>query len=139
MNTEATRVLVRRLYDARARGDHDALVALIHPDIDWLLLAPIEVFPFAGSRKGKAAVLDALALLASLFELKRYVSDVIVVDGDRGAVLSNAAFMQRATGRTLSFRTADFLRFEDGLLIEFRELLDSLDVTQQALGRWIEL
>jgi hypothetical protein len=39
----------------------------------------------------------------------------------------------------LTFKLADFLRFESNLLVEFRELSDTFDVTQQALGRWLKL
>lgn len=137
MDTETTRALVRRLYEAYGRGDGSAFVETIHEDIDWMLYGPIEVFPFAGPRKGKTAVLDALAAMAQQYELKRYAPEILIADGNRAAVLSNVAFLQRSTGRVLTFRIADFLRFEDGRLAEFRELLDSFDVTQQALGRWL--
>jgi hypothetical protein len=98
---------------------------------------PLEVFPFQGPRSGKAAVLAAMSEIATLYELKRHVPKR--ADGDRAAVLANVAFVQRATGRTLTFKLANFLRFESGLLIEFRELSDTFDATQQALGRWLRV
>jgi ketosteroid isomerase-like protein len=55
----------------------------------------------------------------------------------RAAVMSNVAFVQRSTSRMLSFRTANFLRFRDGRLVEFREFWDVFDVVEQALGRWL--
>lgn len=139
METEATRTLVRRLYEAYARGDREAFEAMIHHDIDWVIYGPIELFPFAGVRKGKMEVLQALGQLLRQFELKRLEPEIVVVDGERAAVLSNVAFVQRATGRVLTFRLVDFLRFADRRVVEFRELLDSLDVAQQALGRWLRV
>lgn len=139
METEATRTLVRRLYEAYARGDREAFEAMIHHDIDWVIYGPIELFPFAGVRKGKMEVLQALGQLLRQFELKRLEPEIVVVDGERAAVLSNVAFVQRATGRVLAFRLVDFLRFADRRVVEFRELLDSLDVAQQALGRWLRV
>ena len=62
-----------------------------------------------------------------------------IVEDDRAAVMSDAAFLQRATNRTLSLRLADFLRFHDGRLIEFREFTDTFDAVEQALGKWIEV
>ena len=139
LETETTRNLVRRLYDAVAGGDVSALPRLIHNDIDWIIYGPLEVFPFQGPRSGKAAVLAAMSEIATLYELKRHVPEIVVADGDRAAVLANVAFAQRATGRTLTFKLANFLRFESGLLIEFRELSDTFDATQQALGRWLRV
>jgi ketosteroid isomerase-like protein len=139
VDTETTRALVTRMYEAYARGDRDDFADIIHDDIDWTIYGPIEVFSFAGSRKGKQAVLDALSDIAGQFELKRYVPEIVLADGARAAALSNVAFMQRSTGRILTFKIVDFMRFDDGRIIEFRELLDSFDVTQQALGRWLRV
>jgi ketosteroid isomerase-like protein len=139
VDTEATRTLVRRLYEAYARGDGERVAALIHDDIDWAIYGPVDVFPFAGARRGKEAVLKALAVIARDYELRRYVPEIILADGDRAAVMSDIAFMQRSTGRILRFRLANFLRFVDGRLAEFREFSDTFDVTQQALGRWLDV
>ena len=63
----------------------------------------------------------------------------IIVEGDRAAVMSEVAFQQRSTGRTVSTQLANFLRFRNGKLIEFREFANSFDLVEQALGRWIEV
>jgi ketosteroid isomerase-like protein len=65
LETETTRNLVRRLYDAVADGDVSALSGLIHDDIDWIIYGPLEVFPFQGPRSGKAAVLAAMSEIAN--------------------------------------------------------------------------
>ncbi|MND00314.1 hypothetical protein D3C83_188760 [compost metagenome] len=64
---------------------------------------------------------------------------MIIVDGDRAAVMSEVAFRQRSTDRTLRFQLANFLRIQDGRLIEFREFANSFDLVEQALGRFIEV
>ena len=61
------------------------------------------------------------------------------MDGDRAAVMSDVNFGQRATERTLRFRLANFLRFQDGRIIEFREFTNTFDVVEQALGRELPL
>jgi len=61
----------------------------------------------------------------------------MVVDGDRAAVMSDVAFKQRSTSRTLRFHLANFLRFRDGKLIEFREFANTFDLVEQALGRML--
>jgi ketosteroid isomerase-like protein len=135
----ATRAAVKALYEAYAARDLDRVAALIHDDIEWIIYGPVQVFPFQGPRRGKAQVLDVLAAIGKDYALERYVPEIIIVEGDRAAVMSDAAFMQRATKRTLSMRLANFLRFRDGLLVEFREFTDTFDAVEQALGKWIEV
>jgi ketosteroid isomerase-like protein len=134
-----TRAIVKSFYEAYAAGDLDRVAALIHDDIEWMMYGPVQVFPFQGPRKGKAQVLDVLAAIGKDYALERYVPEIIIVEGERAAVVSEAAFMQRATKRTLSIRLANFLRFSDGRLIEFREFTDTFDVVEQALGRWLDV
>jgi ketosteroid isomerase-like protein len=134
-----TRETVRELYDAYARRDFERIAASIHDDIDWVIYGPVSVFPFAGPRHGRAAVLEAMAGIAQAYSLESYKLEILIVDGDRAAVMSDVSFIQRATNRTLRFRVANFLRFQDGKLIEFREFTNSFDVVEQALGRELEL
>jgi len=135
----ATRAAVVALYEAYAARDLDRFAALVHDDIEWIIYGPVQVFPFQGPRRGNAQVLDVLGAIGKDYALERYVPEIIVVDGERAAVMSNAAFVQRATNRTLSMRLADFLRFQDGRLIEFREFTDTFDAVEQALGKWLEV
>jgi ketosteroid isomerase-like protein len=137
--TDTTRAIVTDLYAAYARRDFDRVAALIDDDVDWIIYGPVNVFPFAGQRRGRKAVLEALAGIAKDYMLERYQPQIVIVEGDRAAVMSEVAFKQRATGRTLSFQLANFLRFRDGRLIEFREFANTFDLVEQALGHWIEV
>ena len=53
--------------------------------------------------------------------------------------MSDVSFKQRATERMLRFRIANFLRFQDGRMIEFREFIDTFDVVEQALGHELRI
>jgi len=139
MQTETTRAVVSDLYDAYARRDFDRVATLIHDEIDWIIYGPVQVFPFEGQRQGKVAVLEALGGIAKDYMVERYTPEVIIVEGERAAVMSDVAFVQRATGRTLRFRIADLLRCQEGKVIEFREFTDSFDLVEQALGKFIEV
>lgn len=139
MNEEATRSVVGDLYAAYMRGDGERMAALIDDDVDWVIYGPVQVFPFAGHRRGKGAVLQALGRIAEDYSLEKYVPQVTVVDGDRAAVMSDVAFKQRSSGRTLTFHIADFLRFRDGRLFEFREFMNTFDVVQQVLDRQLAI
>jgi ketosteroid isomerase-like protein len=135
----ATRAAVRKLYDAYERRDFERVAALIHDDVDWIIYSPLTIFPFAGHRRGRAAVLKVMADAGQLYELEIYKTDVEIVDGDRAAVIADIGILQRETNRRLRFHVGNFLRFQDGKLIEFREFSNSFDVVEQALGREISL
>lgn len=139
MTESATRAAVRDLYDAYGRRDFVRVAALIHDDVDWVIYAPVAVFPFAGPRHGRAAVLQAMAGIAEIYSVEKYTPEVVIVDGDAAAVMSDASFRQRATGRLIRLRIANFLRFAGGHVIEFREFLNSYDAVEQALGRELQL
>ena len=125
MTEETTRAAVTDLYSAYAGGDGERMAALIADDVDFIIYGPVQVFPFAGHHQGKGAVLAALGRIAEDYLLESYVPQVTVIDGDRAAVMSDVAFKQRSSGRTLRFHIADFLRFHDGRLVEFREFMNT--------------
>jgi ketosteroid isomerase-like protein len=134
-----TRETVRRLYDAYSARDFEQVAAALHDNIDWVIYSPVSVFPFAGQRQGRAAVLQAMGSIAEQYQLESYKNEIVIVEGDRAAVMSDVSFTQRATKRVLRFRIANFLRFQDSKLIEFREFVNSFDVVEQALGRELNI
>jgi ketosteroid isomerase-like protein len=134
-----THAAVNALYDAYERRDFQRVAALIHDDIDWVIYGPVSIFPFAGPRRGRAQVMEALAGIADQFALESYKREIVIVEGDRAAVMSDVSFKQRATGRMLRFRIANFLRFQDGRIVEFREFANTFDVVEQALGHELKI
>jgi len=139
VNEGNTRAIVRELYDAYGRRDFERVAALIHDDIDWVIYAPMSVFPFAGPRHGRTAVLAAMAEIAVSFSLESYNPQVTIIEGARAALMSDVGYRQRTTGRVLRLRIAGFMRLQDSRLIEYREFIDSFDAVEQALGRELPL
>ena len=116
----------------------ERVAALIHDDVDWVIYAPMSVFPFAGPRRARRRArgdgrrrqgLCVGKLQAANHDRRRA----------RAALLSDVGYRQRSTNRVLRLRIANFLRFEDGRLIEYREFIDSYDAVEQALGRELQL
>ena len=55
-------------------------------------------------------------------------------------ILTEWAWRGQTVGkRMLRLRLVNFLRFQDGQVIEFREFSDTFDAVEQALGTWIKL
>ena len=66
----------------------------------------------------------------------------ILIEGERAATFMRLSAIHAATGRAVSYRCAQFLRFSDGELVEFRAPIDSFDAAEQVLGhrstrRWM--
>ncbi|MEI8277811.1 MAG: nuclear transport factor 2 family protein [Hyphomicrobiales bacterium] len=139
MSESETRETLAALLQAHRRRDFTGFAVLLHDDIDWIVHGPIEVFPFAGLRRGRPAVLQALALMGLSYSLHDYEPDFTIVEDDRAAIMADISLTQLATGRLLRFRAANLIRVAGGKVIEFREFADSFDQTEQALGRLIEL
>ncbi len=139
MAASATHAIVQEMYDAYERRDFERIAAVIHDDINWVIYAPVGVFPFAGPRHGRKDVLEVLAAIAERYVVEGYKREIVIVEGDRAAVMSDVSFKQRATDRMLRFRIANFLRFRDDRLIEFREFVNSFDMVEQALGHELKI
>jgi ketosteroid isomerase-like protein len=139
VSDQSTRAAITDLYAAYARGDADRVAQLIDDDVDWIIYGPMQIFPFAGHRRGKVAVLEALGAIAKDYVLESYTPKMMIVDGDHAAVMSDVAYKQRSTERTLRFHIADFLRFRDGRVVEFREFTNTFDLVEQALGRMLPI
>ena len=139
MSESETRETLAALFNAHRRRDFDGFVALLHDDIDWIIHGPIEVFPFAGLRRGRPAVLQALALMGLSYSLRSYEPDITIVEDDRAAVMADVSLTQLATGRLLRFRAANLIRVAGGKVIEFREFADSFDQVEQAVGHTVAI
>jgi ketosteroid isomerase-like protein len=125
--------------EAYAARDLAALSRLIDDDATWTISGPVELLRFCGTRHGKAAVLDMVGrLVPELFVITGFIQDSVVLDGDRAATL-NRLYGRRADGRAISYRVAQFIRFNDGKVAEYCSVIDSFDAAEQVLGHSISL
>jgi ketosteroid isomerase-like protein len=127
------------IHDAFKQGDHERFASYYDDNIDWTFHAPISVFPFAGRRVGKSAVFLSLRQLNEGYKLQGFAAQMVLADGDRAAVISEIAMVQRATGRTIRCRVASFYRVRDGRVVEYQGFIDSFDAVEQALGRYVDV
>jgi len=110
-----TLLTVERHNAAWARGDVAAVLALYHPDMQW-------VDHFAGTRYQGAALHQHIrtTLERSALELLRY-QDRVRVDGDT-AFLRYEETVRRPGGAALMrYSACDWVRVQDGLIVEIHE------------------
>lgn len=67
------------------------------------------------------------------------VQEYLLVDQDAVAALNRLTAVQRSSGRIITYRIANFMRFRDGEIVEFRTVTDRFDAVEQMLGRQVEL
>jgi ketosteroid isomerase-like protein len=134
------RSVVEAFYQAYVTRDPQRIAAFLDDDVEWMVAGPVELLGFCGQRRGKAAVIEFFArLVPEVLQFKRFEPEEFLVDGDRAAMFAKLSALQRTTGRMISYRCAQFLRFRDGKITSFRSLIDSFDAAEQMIGHPIDL
>jgi ketosteroid isomerase-like protein len=140
MTTGVTRELVLGFFDARVSHDPARIAPYLDDNIDWLIAGPVDLLHFCGQRHGKDEVIDNLVRIGpSVMRPTRMETQELLVDGDRAASFVLMSGILARTTRTVSYRSAQFMRFRDRKIVEFRSLIDSFDAAEQVLGRAIEV
>jgi ketosteroid isomerase-like protein len=137
--TEALRQRINNLCAAYAKGNFEILRNCIDEDVDFISYAPVEIFPCLGKQQGRGAVLSSLKAIHDHFVFLAYDPIFLLIQDEDAAVNVMARLKQRATGRIVRIIFAQFLRFRDGRIVEFREFMDSFDAVEQVLGRHIRV
>src|SRR5262245_43631753 len=140
MSGPVSRTAFTAFFQAYASRDPARIAPFLADDVEWMIVGPVDLLQFCGHRRGKAAVIDLFQrVIPNVLQINSVESDFALVDGDRAASCNRIIAVQRATGRVISYRTAQFVRFRDDKVIEYRSIIDSFDVAEQVLGHPIDL
>ena len=125
----------------RAVNDHqpEDLAALIDDDVDWAIYGPIDMFPFLGARRGKAAVLDVCRQIADNFRIHKHDRETVMLGPESASSMLRYSLTALDANKPISLRLAHFAQFKAGRLLNIRVVLDTFDLVEQALGRPIHL
>ncbi|HVV41858.1 MAG TPA: nuclear transport factor 2 family protein [Nitrobacter sp.] len=129
----------RALLCAINKRQPQALEALIDDDIEWAIYGPIDMFPFFGVRRGKAAVLEVCRQIAENIRVHRFDRESIMLGVDSAASMMRYSLTALDSNKPISLRLAQFARFKNGRLSSMRVIVDTFDLVEQALGRPIHL
>jgi ketosteroid isomerase-like protein len=113
--------------------------ALIDEDVDWAIYGPIDMFPFFGSRRGKAAVLEVIRQIADNIRVHRFDRESIMLGVDSASSMMRYSLTALDSNKPISLRIAHFAQFKAGKLINFRVLVDTFDLVEQTVGYPIHL
>ena len=112
---------------------------LIDDEVEWAIYGPIDMFPFLGARRGKAAVLEVIRQIAENFRVHRFERETVLLGVDSAASMLRFTFTSLDSNKPVVLRLAHFAQFKAGRLARLRVLLDSFDLVEQALGRPIRV
>ncbi|MDX1584284.1 MAG: nuclear transport factor 2 family protein [Thermoanaerobaculia bacterium] len=120
--------LVKSGYEAFGLGDVEAVVALMHPEIEW---TEAEGFPYEGTFVGPDAVVEnVFARLGG--EWHGWAADPhhFVADGDRVVAVGTYSGTHKETGKDFEAEFAHVFHIEDGKIVSFRQFVDSEPVLE---------
>jgi len=127
---------MHRAINERQRED---LEALIDEEIDWAIYGPVDMFPFFGARRGKAAVLEVIRQIANNIRVHRFDRESIMLGVETAASMLRFSLTMLDANKPISLRVANFAQFKAGRLVRIRVLVDTFDLVEQALGHPIHL
>lgn len=124
-NVEAT----ERIYAARLRGDVDALLAELDPDVEW---QPHLAALGGRAVRGHEGVRGYLGSLAEEWDEFRQEPEQLLDAGDEVVVFLNTYGRGRASGVEIEMQVAHVLRFEDGRCVKNVTYLDRAEALSAA-------
>ena len=130
-----SRALQRAINERRL----DEIDLWIDEDIDWAIYGPIDMFPFLGARRGKAAVIDVIRQIAEAFNVRRFDREQVMLGPDTAASMLRFSLTALNSNKPISVRIAHFAQFKAGRLRSIRVVVDTFDLVEQALGHPIHL
>ncbi len=135
-----TREFIEDFYRARLSRDAARIDPYLDDDVDWLITGPIELLQFCGQRRGKAEVLNTIVrVMPTIMHVSKVELESLLIERDRAATFSRLTGVLSGTGRVISYHQAQFMRFHDGKIVEYRCLIDSFDAAEQMIGHPIAL
>jgi ketosteroid isomerase-like protein len=131
--------LARALHRAINERQPEDLAALIDDNVEWAIFGPIDMFPFLGSRRGKAAVLEVCKQIADNVRVHRFERESVMLGVESGASMMRYTLTALDSNTPISLRLAQFAQFKGGALTSMRVVIDTFDLVEQTLGHAIHL
>jgi uncharacterized protein len=125
---------IRTIFERRAAGDLAGILEYAAEDIVYHAHGNWTLYPFSRPVHGKAAFTQMAAMIDVMFENLGSTIYELVIDGDRAALHRTSRMRNRGTGAVVSVDVCDFLRFRDGLVVEFSEYPDSAAIARLEAG-----
>jgi ketosteroid isomerase-like protein len=119
--------LLRGLYDARLRGDLDAVCSALTDDADFRIVGAGNAGPIAIAATGKSEFRSWLALMLKSFRFDELKILGLIVEGENAAGHWQARIYSRVTGAKILTELVDLVRIRDGRICSYTEFFAPRD------------
>jgi uncharacterized protein len=124
MNEGPNTKLIQSIYDGFKRRDLPAVLAVMAPDIDWVV-PPMNSVPIGGSRKGTQRVAEYFKQLGEMIDLQRFEITGIIAQGQQVAAVGRSSGLVRKTGKRLDDEFVHVWTIRDGQVARLQNFLDT--------------
>ena len=124
MNAPANVQIVRALYDAFARRDIPAMIALLSPDVEWGE-PPHPFNPAGGVRHGHAGFLEWVEIGRQSEDILLLEPRKMLIDEDSVAVVGFMRCRALSTGKEYESDFVHLVTLSGGKVIRFQEFFDT--------------
>jgi ketosteroid isomerase-like protein len=115
---------VRKLWELRADGDIPSILEYAAPDVKCFMRGNWSLAVYPRPLVGKEEVAEAYRQLNIQYENLGSVIHELLIDGDRVALHRTTTIRNRGGGHRHTCDLINFIRFRDGLIVEFSEYPD---------------
>jgi ketosteroid isomerase-like protein len=112
--------VVRRGYEALARGDVDAFLGLLDPRVEW---THPDGVPYGGTHRGIAGMQEVLRLWGESYEEMRVIPEEFLDAGDAVVVIGRYLVRPRGADE-LDTWFVNVFELADGKVVRFRDYSD---------------
>jgi ketosteroid isomerase-like protein len=123
----------RALHRAINERQFNDIEPLIDEDVEWAIHGPVELFPYFGARRGKAAVLEVIRQIAERVRVHRFDRESIMLGVEAASSLLRYSLTLLETNKPVRLRLAHFAQFREGRLASMRILVDGYELLGQTI------
>jgi hypothetical protein len=120
--------LIRTVYAAFRRGDIEAILEHLSPNVEWTLNGPA-VIPYSGRKVGPSQVRKFFEAIANTQAHQTLTIDEYIAQGAHVATVGRYTAVVKATGKRIDGAVAHVFTIRNGKITRF---LDFVDTAQMA-------
>jgi len=130
VDRELMKSRVHAILNCLAAKDLPGSIRFFSDEVVFDLIGNWSIFPNARPGRGKEAWARALATIHTQLENLGSTIHDFAIDGECVALRRTTRVRNYGTGKVGDVEIANFMRFRDGLVVEFTEIVDSLAIAQ---------
>jgi len=126
--SSSTRDVITALYTAFGAQDLPGILALLHPDVEWVCHVANPPAGPGGVRRGHEGAADFFREVGTAEDIHEFVIDLMAVDGEAVVVRGHERVTHRGTGKSWESPWIHWWTVREGLVVKYEGFIDSAKV-----------